>query len=402
MEQHTIEETSCFVSPEERAHLVRLCAAITGDRAVAEDLAQETLLEAWRHKHALRDQAQRAPWLSAIARNVCLRWRRKRGRDAAHLVQPYLSRDVEDAQLADLEDVLAEDLDLEVELERKELVELLDRALALLSSETRAILIQCYVEESPLAEVAARLGSNAHAVSMRLQRGKLALRRVLTTTMRHEIAPYHLPIPTDVWEETPLWCSYCGQQRLLGKRTLAEGELLLKCPACSPGADEALSVNRIPWIQDIKGYKPLLSRLRAWCDHYYRTGLHNGFVACETCGHTLPVSISLFEDLPGWARKEKDSPRCAWRNTDRLVSILCTSCHTSSMISLAGLVLSLPESKSFLQTSPRIRSLPTQQVEVDGRPALVTRFESVSDNTTLTVVSSYDTYEVLRIYRGGR
>lgn len=68
----------------------------------------------------------------------------------------------------------------------------------------------------------------------------------------------------------------------------------------------------------------------------------------------------------------------------------------------AHLVLSLPESKRFLQTSLRIRALPIQQVEVDARPALVTRFESVSDNTTLTVVSSYDTYEVLRIYRGGR
>jgi RNA polymerase sigma factor (sigma-70 family) len=211
LEQHTIEEASRFVLPEERAHLVRLCAAITGDRAVAEDLAQETLLEAWRHKHALRDQAQRAPWLSAIARNVCLRWRRKHWRDVTHLVQPYQSYTMEDTKLADLEDVLAGDLDLEVELERKELVELLDRALALLPPETRAILIQCYVEESPLAEVAARLGSNAHAVSMRLQRGKLALRRVLTTTMRHEIAPYHHPISTDVWEKTPLWCSYCGQ-----------------------------------------------------------------------------------------------------------------------------------------------------------------------------------------------
>ncbi len=401
MEQHTLEATSRFVSPEERAHLVRLCAAITGDRAVAEDLAQETLLEAWRHKHALRDQAQRAPWLSAIARNVCLRWRRKHWRDAAHLVQPNVSRAMDDAQLADLEDVLAEDLDIEVELERKELVELLDRALALLPPESRAILIQCYVEESPLADVAARLGSNAHAVSMRLQRGKLALRRVLTTTMRHEIAPYHLPIFTDVWEDTPLWCSYCGQYRLLGKRTLAEGALLLKCPACSPGADEALSVNRIPQLQGVKGYKPLLSRLRAWCDHYYRTGLANGFVVCETCGQSMPVSISLFEDLPDWVHEAKDSPRCAWRNNDRPVSILCTSCHTSRMISLAGLVLSLPESKRFLQTSPRIRALPIQQVEVDARPALVTHFESVTDNTTLTVVSAYDTYEVLRIYRGG-
>jgi DNA-directed RNA polymerase specialized sigma24 family protein len=33
----------------ERARLVRLCARLTGNIDVAEDLAQETLFEAWRH-----------------------------------------------------------------------------------------------------------------------------------------------------------------------------------------------------------------------------------------------------------------------------------------------------------------------------------------------------------------
>jgi len=73
----------------------------------------------------------------------------------------------------------------------------------------------------------------------------------------------------------------------------------------------------------------------------------------------------------------------------------------SSKISSESLALSLPEGREFLHTSPRIRTLPKQQVEVDGRSALVTRFESVTDTTNLTVVSAYDTYEVLRLYRGG-
>jgi DNA-directed RNA polymerase specialized sigma24 family protein len=38
----------------ERARLVRLCAKITGDGIIAEDLAQETLLEAWLHIDSLR------------------------------------------------------------------------------------------------------------------------------------------------------------------------------------------------------------------------------------------------------------------------------------------------------------------------------------------------------------
>jgi biotin synthase-related radical SAM superfamily protein len=40
----------------ERARLVRLCAKFTGDGDVAEDLAQETLFEAWRHIHNLHSQ----------------------------------------------------------------------------------------------------------------------------------------------------------------------------------------------------------------------------------------------------------------------------------------------------------------------------------------------------------
>lgn len=51
----------------ERARLVRLCAKITGDRIIAEDLAQETLLEAWRHIDNLRSQDKLPQWLSGIA-----------------------------------------------------------------------------------------------------------------------------------------------------------------------------------------------------------------------------------------------------------------------------------------------------------------------------------------------
>src|SRR5215212_5878004 len=67
----------------QRRRLVRLCAAVSGDRHAAEDLAQETLLEAWRNVHKLHDPAGADAWLAAIARNVCHCWARRRGRDAA-------------------------------------------------------------------------------------------------------------------------------------------------------------------------------------------------------------------------------------------------------------------------------------------------------------------------------
>src|SRR5581483_10777673 len=63
---------------EERTRLIRLCAMITGNSEIAEDLAQEKLLEAWRHLEGPRDPEKRSQWLYRIARNVCLRWARRR------------------------------------------------------------------------------------------------------------------------------------------------------------------------------------------------------------------------------------------------------------------------------------------------------------------------------------
>ncbi|HYX49089.1 MAG TPA: sigma factor, partial [Ktedonobacteraceae bacterium] len=43
----------------ERTRLVRFCAHLTGNPDAAEDLAQETLLEAWRNQQKLRHQDER-------------------------------------------------------------------------------------------------------------------------------------------------------------------------------------------------------------------------------------------------------------------------------------------------------------------------------------------------------
>src|SRR3954447_22360252 len=113
----------------ERTWLVHLCTRFTRDVDVAEDLAQETLLEAWQHAHELRAPEARTAWLAGVARNRYLRWACRQRRDIARLIHV----DGEpDALVTTVGRELADDVDLELDLERAELAMLLDRALALL------------------------------------------------------------------------------------------------------------------------------------------------------------------------------------------------------------------------------------------------------------------------------
>lgn len=79
------------ITADERTQLVRICLRTTRDCNTAEGLAQETLLEALRHWHKLRDAHDplaRGRWLAAAASHICRRWVRRHGRElqrATHL-----------------------------------------------------------------------------------------------------------------------------------------------------------------------------------------------------------------------------------------------------------------------------------------------------------------------------
>src|SRR6266567_361843 len=111
---HRSIETKLF---SERTRLVRLCTRLTGNPDVAEDLAQETLLEAWRnlYKFDQKGEAQDeswSKWLSAIARNVCKRWARDHYHDATHVAIFATSDDDENS----LTDRLSDTESIEIEL----------------------------------------------------------------------------------------------------------------------------------------------------------------------------------------------------------------------------------------------------------------------------------------------
>ncbi len=53
--------------------LLRSAWALTGSRAVAEDVVQDCFASAWKHKEQLRDPALVRPWLFRIMRRSAFR-----------------------------------------------------------------------------------------------------------------------------------------------------------------------------------------------------------------------------------------------------------------------------------------------------------------------------------------
>lgn len=365
----------------ERTGLVGLCARITGDRDAAEDLAQETLLEAWRHALELRDPEKRPQWLAGIARNVCRRWMRSRGRELSRRVPVRGHEGTEDA-LANLPNGEPE---LEVELERSELAALLDRALALLPPETRGALVERYIHGSPYAEIAARLGLSEDAVAMRLQRGRLSLRRILLAELGSEAASYGLlAAGTAARRETRVWCPLCGTRRLTGRVAGGErgGRLVLRCPACNRDPDESfveadLSAERVAGLaSDVRGYRSALSRSLGAIGRYFEGAGAARAAPCLGCGRPCPVAMAAM--LGG-----------------RGMHVRCAACGSVSNCSAAALALSLPEGQRFWREHGRIRALPEREAE--GGAAIVSGFESVAGSAALRVLRAASTYELIAV-----
>jgi RNA polymerase sigma-70 factor (ECF subfamily) len=141
-----------------RPDLVRFAYWLARDRAVAEDVVQETLIRAWRARGELKDLAAARPWLLTIARREHARlYERKR--------LPTLDID---------EVVAADDPALAVESDAATLD--LRRAIMRLPDEYREPLVLQVLGGFSTGEIATQLGLTLPAVLTRLFRARNKLR----------------------------------------------------------------------------------------------------------------------------------------------------------------------------------------------------------------------------------
>ncbi|HEY2878482.1 sigma-70 family RNA polymerase sigma factor [Nocardioides sp.] len=134
---------------------------VHGDRQLAEDIVQETLLRAWRHAGQVPVRARR-PWLFITARHL--------------VIDAYRARKSRPVEVSpELIDVAGEDDGLDAALDAV----LLTDALRALSSEHRAVLFDSYYRGWTAAQIAAARGLPSGTVRSRIHYALRALRLAL-------------------------------------------------------------------------------------------------------------------------------------------------------------------------------------------------------------------------------
>lgn len=143
----------------------------------ARDVCQETFLRAFRALPGFRGQAKFSSWLYRIALNLCRDWIRRERR--APVVQPP-----EDVDLTELAAAAGPSESIEDLVARRDLMRLVERAMALLPEEQRTAIVLKEYHGLTFQEIAELVGCPLSTVKTRLYQGLIVLRRELSTNSK--------------------------------------------------------------------------------------------------------------------------------------------------------------------------------------------------------------------------
>ncbi len=142
----------------------RVALSVVKDRALAEDVVQETLIKAWTHLDSHRGDGSERSWILSIAHNTAVSTLRRLREES---IDP-----------SDLPDGIALTHDVEQSVEQRQRLEDLWAAVGRLDELSRAILILRDVEALSYQAISESLGIPIPTVKTRLLRARRELQRV--------------------------------------------------------------------------------------------------------------------------------------------------------------------------------------------------------------------------------
>ena len=166
-------DRTAFAQIIERYHRAVYAVAFSNarDRALADDITQDTFVTAWRRLDELRDKSRLPAWLCGIARNLARDARKRRWRET-------------DADAAEPIDA-STPYDAMTELEEERLIA---AALGQVPDVYREPLVLFYYEDRSVDDVARSLGITAATTNKRLSRGRRFLAERVATIVERGVA----------------------------------------------------------------------------------------------------------------------------------------------------------------------------------------------------------------------
>lgn len=392
-----------------RARLARIAHARGIGPSAAEDVVQETLLEAWTHLDRLHSVEGFKPWIDEICRNVCRRADRQRQCDLAHKAStaPHSS-------LPDTHDDFGNDgvldnlsgpagLDPAEELSHRDLIRVLDLALGELPPEARQILELTYVVDLPRDELANKLGISSGALDTRLHRARGNLRKVLNGPLREEAEAFGMALDEladEQWQATRLWCPRCSRRLegyfLQGEGTNESGpNLHLRCPNCSTrlGRDTVHSMGLVS-LAGLHAFRPSWKRVMQGLSDAVLHAISQEWRPCFSCGN--PTQFHIYSLQNEMAPSDSAAPF--------FIRGQCTKCGDCvdtwefPFPSLDELIYwSHPRTRQFVLEHPKWTSSFGAELEHQGAAALSFHLTDRESSDRLTLLADRHTLRVMTL-----
>lgn len=227
----------------------RLATRVTGQPDLAQELVQESLLQAYLSLDKLSEPMRFRSWLYGLVLNVCRNEWRRRKITSFSLETMVGSPASREALLS------SSSLDPQRIVEQKEADAVVRGALDTLSEKNRSATLLFYHEQLSVKEVASRLDISVNAVKARLHKARQQL-RIQLSPIQTILLPETTPMTTQAstLNKADLLCSFCGKSNqqvssLIAGPLLGDIRIYI-CNECVESCNKILSGETPPLTQE--------------------------------------------------------------------------------------------------------------------------------------------------------